>query len=115
MILGCTRGISHSRQAEEFVESAVDTIARKGRYGTNLFLVALVLGFLALLPASASAASDFNATSCTSSEFCLTVGSTGPSGSGQILIDKWNCSTWTKPSHSHPSGATENNRNPLPA
>lgn len=77
------------------------------------FLVALsaALAVIALLAASASASSDFNANSCTSGEFCMVVGSTGPSGSGQILIEKWNGSAWTKSSYSNPSGATESRLN----
>lgn len=85
--------------------------ARVDRPGTVAFLILLGLGLLALLPATASAASDFNGNSCTSSEFCMVAGSTGPSGSGQILIEKWNGSVWTKSSYSNPSGATESRLN----
>lgn len=74
-------------------------------------VVTATVALAALFSASASAASDFNGNSCTSSEFCMVVGSTGPSGSGQILIEKWNGSAWTKSSYSNPSGATESRLN----
>jgi RHS repeat-associated protein len=86
-------------------------MARTNRHGTVSFLILLGFGLLALLPATASASSDFNGNSCASSEFCMVAGSTGPSGSGQILIEKWNGSAWTKSSYSNPSGATESRLN----
>jgi RHS repeat-associated protein len=81
----------------------------KGWWGLPAVLFAFIA--IALLPSAASASSDFNGTSCTSSEFCMVTGSTGPSGSAQILIEKWNGSAWTKSSYSNPSGATESRLN----
>lgn len=64
-----------------------------------------------LLPAIASASSSFNGTSCTSSEFCFSVGSSGSSGAAQILIEKWNGTSWAKSTYSNPTGAVESQLN----
>jgi RHS repeat-associated protein len=81
------------------------------RIRRSSWVVLAVALALAALPAAASASSDFNGNSCTSSTFCMVVGSTGPSGSSQILIEKWNGSAWSKSSYSNPSGATESRLN----
>jgi RHS repeat-associated protein len=90
----------------------MERIGKQTRRARSFLVVATAtVALTALFSASASAASDFNGNSCTSSEFCIVVGSTGPSGSGQILIEKWNGSAWTKSSYSNPSGATESRLN----
>jgi RHS repeat-associated protein len=79
--------------------------------GRTLLVAGLAIMAFALTSSSAFASSDFNGNSCTSTEFCMVVGSTGSSGSAQILIEKWNGSAWTKSSYSNPSGATESRLN----
>ncbi len=76
-----------------------------------LALLLLALSFSLLSTQAASAESSFNGNSCTSSTFCMVVGSTGNSGSAQILIDKWNGTAWTKSSYSNPAGATSSRLN----
>lgn len=78
-----------------------------GRLSRGLFVPFLAAVAMAVLPAVASASSDFNSTSCTSSEFCMVVGSSGAAGSTQIAIEKWNGSIWARSSYSNPSGAVE--------
>jgi len=75
-----------------------------------LFLLAGCIALL-LMGGSAAASSSFNATSCTSSEFCFGVGSSGASGSAQILIEKWDGGSWAKSTYSNPSGGVESRLN----
>jgi len=67
----------------------------------------LSAGVFAIVPGLALASSDFAGSSCASNEFCMSVGSSGATGSAQILIEKWDGTSWKKSSYSTPSGAVE--------